>query len=86
MVASAVREVVSDKARELLFDDSNNSVLGVSEDLTRDVVEMLKTRIPNIMTASKTEDDGTLNEEESEERKAKFLHLNATTLSQNFWQ
>lgn len=75
MVASAVREVVSDKARELLFDDSNNSVLGVSEDLTRDVVEMLKTRIPNIMTASKTEDDGTLNEEEIEERRSKVLAL-----------
>ena len=75
MVASAVREVVSDKARELLFDDSNNSVLGVSEDLTRDVVDMLKTRIPNIMTASKTEDDGTLNEEEIEERRSKVLAL-----------
>lgn len=51
IVGVEVRKLISEEGKKMLFDESNRSILGISKELTDEVIDELRDRIPPIIAA-----------------------------------
>ncbi len=90
IVTLQLKKIISEEGKELLFDESHKSLLGTTEELTQEVIEMLKKEIPNVLLEGAGAESGKGGEGASEGGKPKitkeklmFFQKAATEISQN---
>ena len=72
IVTLQLKKIISEEGKELLFDESHKSLLGTTEELTQEVIEMLKKEIPNVLLEGTGAESGKGGEGASEGGKPKM--------------